>query len=334
MDLTTQYMGLKLRNPLVLSASPLTGEIDNFRKLEDAGIAAIVMHSLFEEQIRFEANELEYHTSQGTETFAESLNYFPEAGEYILGPQQYLEQIRQAKKAVKIPIIASLNGFTPGGWIEYARLMQDAGADALELNIYFLPTSAAIPGQEIERRYVEILQSVKKQVSIPVAVKMNPFFSSIAGMARQLAESGADGLVLFNRFYQPDINIDQLEVVPNLEVSSYRMTRLPLRWIAILHGQIKISLAATSGIQEARDVVKMLMAGADVTMVCSALLSKGISHATCILKDLEQWMQEHGYDSIGKIRGIMSQKSCPNPDALERANYMNVLRDYKGAVTV
>ncbi len=334
MDLSTQYMGLNLKNPLVLSASPLTGDINQFKQLEEAGIAAIVMHSLFEEQIRIEANELEYHTSQGTESFAESLNFFPEPGEYILGPQQYLEQIKQAKQAVQIPVIASLNGFTPGGWTEYAQRMQDAGADALELNIYFLPTSAAITGAEIEKSYVETLKMVKKHVTIPVAVKLNPFFSSIAGMCRQLTEAGADGLVLFNRFYQPDIDVDRLEVLPNLQTSSSEMTRLPLRWIAILHGQVKTSLAATSGILEARDVVKLLMAGADVTMVCSALLTKGIPYAAEILKDLEQWVQAHDYDSVAKIKGIMSQKSCPNPDAFERANYMKVLQDYKGEVTV
>jgi len=334
MDLTTQYLGLKLKNPLVLSASPLTGDIDNFKKLEDAGMAAIVMHSLFEEQIRMEANELEYHTSQGTETFAESLDYFPQQNDYILGPQQYLEQIKKAKQAVQIPVIASLNGFTTGGWTEYAKSMQDAGADALELNIYFLPTSAAIDGQEIEQGYLQILQSVKKNITIPVAVKLNPFFSSIAGMARQLTEAGADGLVLFNRFYQPDIDIETLEVLPSLDISSYRLTRLPLRWIAILHDQIKTSLAATSGIMEARDVVKMLMAGADVTMLCSTLLAKGIPHAAQILADVEQWMRAHGYESVSKLKGIMSQKSCPNPDAFERANYMKVLRNYRGEVTV
>ena len=334
MDLTTQYMGLQLKNPLVLSASPLTGELDNFKRLEDAGVAAVVIHSLFEEQIRQEENALAYHTAQGTESFPEALTYFPEPQDYILGPQEYLEQISRAKKAVKIPVIASLNGYTHGGWTEYAKMMEEAGADAIELNIYFLPISPSVSGKEIDMAYIETLKAVRAQVKIPVAVKMNPYFSSIAGMAKQFQDAGANGLVLFNRFYQPDIDIENLEVVPNLQLSSYQSSRLPLRWIAILYGQLTANLAATSGIHAARDVIKMIMAGADVTMVCSVLLTKGIDHAAQILKEVEEWLKAHGHDSISKIKGVMSQQSCPDPEAFERANYMKVLRDYKGETTI
>jgi len=333
MDLSSDYMGLKLKNPLILSASPLTAQADNFKKIEDAGIAAIVMHSLFEEQIRYEANELEFHTFHGTETYAEALSYFPEPKEYVLGPEPYLEQIRKAKKSIKIPVIGSLNGYTPGGWTRYAKLMEDAGADALELNIYFLSTSVKVPGAEIERAYVELVKSVKAQVKIPLAVKLNPFFSSIAGLSKDLEAAGADGVVMFNRFYQPDIDIEKLAVVPNLDLSTYRMHRLPLRWIAILYGQLKMSLAATGGVLEAQDAVKMIMAGADAVMVCSTLLKNGIGYAATLLADMEKWMTDHGYASVSSMKGIMSQKSCPAPELFERANYLKVLGDYKGETT-
>ena len=329
MDLTTKYMGLKLRNPLVVSSSPLSYDTDNYRKLEDAGVAAIVSHSIFEEQIRHEANELNHYLMQGTESFAEALSYFPEPDAFLLGPEAYLDHIRKAKKAVKIPIIGSLNGHTLGGWTEYAKLIEEAGADALELNIYFLSTNLDMKADLIEETYCEILQSIKSSVKIPVAIKLAPFFSSFPNMAKRLDQAGADALVLFNRFYQPDIDLEQLEVTPNLLLSTSYDMRLPLRWVAVLYGHIKASLAATSGIHEAQDVVKMLMVGADVTMMCSALLKNGIDHVKHVLKGVEQWMKEHDYESVEQLKGTMSQKSCANPEAFERANYMKVLQSFR-----
>jgi dihydroorotate dehydrogenase (fumarate) len=323
MDLTTTYMGLKLKNPLVPSAGPLTANIDSIRQLEDAGAAAVVLHSLFEEQIRFEAEELDYHLSHGVESFAESLTYFPKVDEFRLGPDEYLALVSKAKAAVDIPVIASLNGATVGGWTDYARKMQDAGADGLELNVYFVATDPRLTSQEVEDRYVEILKAVKRAVSIPVALKLGPFFSATAAMVQRLDAAGADALVLFNRFYQPDIDLEQLEVFPNLVLSSTFELRLPLRWIAILHGRIKASLAATSGIASGTDVLKVLMAGADVAQVCSALLRKGPQEVGVLLRDMRAWMAEHEYVSVEQLKGSMSQKSAENPAAFERANYMS-----------
>jgi dihydroorotate dehydrogenase (fumarate) len=327
MDLTTRYMGLKLKNPLVLSASPLTHDLENYRKLEDEGVAAIVTHSIFEEQIREEANELDHYMTFGTEKFAESLSFFPKPSEFILGPEEYLNHLRKAKKAVDIPVIASLNGYTLGGWTEYAKLIQEAGADALELNIYFLPTDPEETGEKIEKTYLSILKAVKDEVKIPVALKLSPFFSSMANMAKKLDAAGADGLVLFNRFYQPDIDLDTLEVVPNLIFSTSQAMRLPLTWIAILYGQLKASLAATGGIHEAQDAIKMILVGADVTMVCAALLEGGVGHAKKILSEMEEWMEKNEYESVKQMKGILSQKSCPDPQAFERANYMKAIKD-------
>ena len=328
MDLSTRYMGLKLKNPLVVSASPLSEEIDNFRKLEDAGAAAIVHFSLFEEQITREIFEADHYLTFGTESFVESLSYFPTPAQFILGPEEYLDHIRLAKKAVNIPVIGSLNGHTPGGWTKYAKYIEEAGADALELNIYFLPADVNMTGGQIEDRYLEILRSVKANVRIPVAVKLSPFFSAMANMAKRLDQQGADALVLFNRFYQPDIDLDNLEVVPNLLLSNQNDMRLPLRWVAILFGRVKASLAATSGIHHSQDVLKMLMAGADVTMLCSVLLRKGIGHTAKILSEMEQWMKEHDYQSVSQMKGSMSQKMCTNPEMFERANYMKVLKSF------
>ncbi len=327
-DLSTTYLGLELESPLVASASPLSERIDNYRRLEDAGVAAVVNYSLFEEEINRDADELHYHLTQGTESFAESLSYFPEPDMFTLGPEQYLEHIRQAKEAVDIPVIASLNGRSRGGWIGYAQLMQQAGADALELNIYFLATDPGTTGQEIEQLYVDIVRAVKQNVTIPVAVKLSPYFSSMAHMARRLEQAGADGLVLFNRFYQPDIDLDYLEVVPNVVLSNPFSARLALRWIAILYGRIDCSLAATSGVHAAADALKMLMAGADVTMLCSSLLKNGIDHLRTIRKDLVDWLVEHEYESVAQMRGSLSQRSCPDPAAFERANYIKALRTY------
>jgi dihydroorotate dehydrogenase (fumarate) len=328
MDLSTTYMGLSLKNPLVPSASPLTAEVDSIRKLEDAGAAAVVLHSLFEEQISHDAEELDHLTTQGTESFAESLTYFPQAQDYRLGPDEYLEHIRKTKLAVDIPVIASLNGFTVGGWIEYARKLEQAGADALELNVYYIATNPTLHAPDVENRYVQILKAVKNNVKIPVAIKLSPFFSATAAMARRLDEAGANGLVLFNRFYQPDIDLDRLEVVPDLVLSTPHEMRLPLRWIAILHGHVKASLAATTGIATGRDVIKMVMAGADVAQACSVLLRKGVRELTTILRDMQAWIEEHEYESVAQMKGSLSQRACADPAAFERANYMKTLNSY------
>jgi dihydroorotate dehydrogenase (fumarate) len=328
MDLTTTYLGLKLANPLVPSASPLAETLDDVKRLEEAGAAAVVLHSLFEEQLKQESAELDYHLTHGTESFAEALSYFPEASEYRLGPEDYLEHIAKAKAAVKIPIIASLNGSTPGGWTGYAKKIQQAGADALELNIYSIPTDLDLAAADVEETCVDILKAVKKAVTIPVAVKLSPFFTNFANVAKRLADAKADGLVLFNRFYQPDIDLETLEVKPNVLLSTPMAMRLPLRWIAILHGRIQTSLAATSGIHRASDALKMLMAGADVTMMCSALLRHGANHLVTVKRDMIAWMEEHEYESVTQLKGSLSQKNCADPSAFERAQYMRAISSY------
>jgi dihydroorotate dehydrogenase (fumarate) len=328
MDLSTTYMGLTLKNPLVPSAGPLTAEIDSIRELEDAGAAAVVLHSLFEEQITHEAEELAHLTTQGTESFAESLTYFPQADEYRLGPDEYLEHVRKAKLAVDVPVIASLNGVTAGGWSDYARKMEQAGADAIELNVYYIATDPKLQAPDVENRYVQILKAVKSHVKIPVAMKLSPFFSATAAMAKRLDEAGADALVLFNRFYQPDIDLDSLEVRPDLVLSTPHEMRLPLRWIAVLCGHVKASLAATTGIATGRDVLKVIMAGADVAQCCSVLLRKGTPELARMLADVQTWMEEHDYESIRQMKGSLSQRACPDPAAFERANYMKTLNSY------
>ncbi len=329
MDLSTNYLGLKLKNPLVASASPLSKNIDSCRQLEDAGIAAIVSYSLFEEQITHQLYELDHYLTKGTESFAESLTYFPEPSEITAGPEEYIKHIARIKKAVNIPIIGSLNAYSDGGWVNYAKKIQEAGADALELNVYFLPTDPSISSLDVENTYINILKSIKTQVTIPVAIKIGPYFSAMASMANRLSEAGADGLVLFNRFYQPDIDLENLNVVPHILFSTPQAMRLPLRWIAILYGRIKADLAATSGIHSAEDVLKMLMAGANVTMLCSVLLKNGPDHVADILDEMKQWMEKHEYESVTQMRGSMSQQSCANPAAFERANYMKALREFK-----
>lgn len=316
---------MKLRTPLVPSASPLSDSLDNIKRMEDAGAAAVVLHSLFEEHIAHESRQLHHHLTHGTESFAESLTYFPEQNDLVIGPERYLNEIAAAKEAVAIPIIASLNGSTPGGWIDYARQIEQTGADALELNIYWIPTDPELSGAEVEKKYLEILARVKAEVALPVAVKLSPFFSSFANMAKALVETGADGLVLFNRFYQPDIDPEALHVSPNILLSTPMAMRLPLRWIAILRGWIKADLAATSGIHRAGDVIKMLMAGADVTMLCSILLRCGIDQIRVIEHEMEEWMEAHEYDSVEELKGSMSQKNCPDPAAFERAQYIRGL---------
>ncbi len=329
MDLTTRYLGLTLKNPIVPSASPLSHSLDSMKRLEDAGAAAIVMYSLFEEQIAHEAAELNHYLSYGTESFAEALSYFPAARDYNLGPDEYVDLVRRARNALSIPVIGSLNGVSTGGWVQYARKIEEAGADALELNVYYIPTDPKLTGTEVENRYVEVLEAVKKHVSIPVAMKLNPFFSAMHNIAHRLDTAGANGLVLFNRFYQPDIDLDTLEVTPNVILSTPHALRLPLRWIAILHGRVRASLAATSGIHTGRDVLKMIMAGADVTMMCSALLKHGPQHIAKTLEEIEQWMSDHEYTSIQQMKGSMSQKSIADPSAFERANYMKALQSFK-----
>jgi dihydroorotate dehydrogenase (fumarate) len=331
MDLTTTYLGLKLRTPLVPSASPLSEEIDNIKKMEDAGAPAVVLYSLFEEQLKQDRLELHHHMEHGTFSSPEALTYFPEAEEYHLGPEEYLKHIAAAKKAVKMPVIASLNGSSVGGWTQYAKLVQQAGADALELNIYYIPTNMNLPAGEVEQTYLDILKAVKSEVTIPVAVKLSPFFTNFANMAKRLNEAGADGLVMFNRFYQPDIDLDSLEVKPNILLSTPMAMRVPLRWIAILFGRLQCSLAATSGIHRASDVLKMLMAGADVTMLCSTLIRHGVGHVKSIEKDLVAWMEEHEYESVTQLKGSLSQKNCPAPSAFERAQYMKAISGYNVA---
>jgi dihydroorotate dehydrogenase (fumarate) len=328
MNLETTYMGLKLRNPLVPSASPLSKEISNIRHMEDVGASAVVLESLFEEQISHESKELNHFLTQGTESYAEALSYFPDSEVYDFGPDQYLSHIQKAKEAVNIPIIASLNGVSVGGWIDYAKKMQDAGADALELNTYYIATDPNKSSQQVEDNYIEVLKAVKSAVKIPVAMKISPFFTSLGSMAKRFDGAKADALVLFNRFYQPDIDLDNLEVVPNLILSTSESMRLPMRWIAILKGHINASLSATSGIHTAKDIIKMVMVGADVTMLCAVLLKHGIAEIKNILADVVTWMEENEYESIEQMKGSMSYRSVAEPAAYERANYMKVLKSY------
>lgn len=329
MDLTTNYMGLKLKNPIVPSASPLSENVDTVRQLEDAGASAIVMYSLFEEQINHEAKALDFYLTETTDNSPEAISYFPMAHEYKLGPEEYLSHITKLKAAVDIPVIASLNGVSVGGWIKYARNIEEAGADALELNVYYIPTDPSLPGSQVEQIYLNNLRAVKENVRIPVAVKLNPYFSSMANMAKKLDEAGADALVMFNRFYQPDFDLENLEVVPNLTLSSRWELRLPLRWIAILAGRIKASMAATSGVHDSEDVAKVILAGGDVAMVCSELLRHGNTRITEMLSGLTKWMEEKGYNSLSEMKGSMSQKAVAEPAAFERANYMKTLQSFR-----
>ncbi|HZS07488.1 MAG TPA: dihydroorotate dehydrogenase-like protein [Blastocatellia bacterium] len=331
MDLRTTYLGLDLRTPLVVSASPLSEELDNIRRMEDAGASAVVLYSLFEEELVHERRELEHYLTHGTESYAEALTYFPEPAQLHHEPEGYLDHIRRAKEAVDIPIIASLNGVSFGGWTSYSREIEQAGADALELNIYSIPTDMHLSGTWVEQSYLNILESVKSRVGIPVAVKLSPFFSNLANMAGWLDQAGANGLVLFNRFYQPDINPETLEVRPNIILSTPHALRLPMRWIAILYGRVKCSLAATSGIHTAQDVLKMLMAGASVTQLCSVLYRHGIGHIRVIERELREWMTGHEYESVTQLLGSMSQIHCANPGEFERAQYIRALHSFRPA---
>jgi dihydroorotate dehydrogenase (fumarate) len=328
-NLSTTYLGMTLRSPLVASASPLSENVDNIRRMEDAGAGAVVLFSLFEEQIRREREALYHYLTYGNETFAEALTYFPEPVTYHAGTEQYLELIHQAKESVQIPVIASLNGSSIGGWTKFAHKMQEAGADALELNIYYIPTDVNLSGHEVEQTYIEIVKAVKKAVSIPVAVKLSPYFSNMANMAKQLDEAGVNALVLFNRFYQPDIDLETLDVVPNVILSTPQALRLPLTWIGILYRRIKADLAATSGIHSGEDAVKMILAGANVTMMTSALLKNGIDHLRTVESELRTWMEVHEYESVSQMRGSVSQIHAEDPAAFERVQYMRALTTYQ-----
>ncbi|QHV01630.1 dihydroorotate dehydrogenase-like protein [Synechocystis sp. CACIAM 05] len=329
MDLTTQYLGLNLKSPLVVgSCAPLTEELDNLKKMEDSGAAAIVLHSFFEEQLRQERLEMYYHLTHGTHSFAEALTYFPEPQVFHVGSEEYLNHIRLAKESLDIPIIGSLNGSTLGGWLDYSQQMEGAGADAIELNIYYVPTDLDVPGTEVEKNYLDIVKAVKDEVKIPVAVKISPFFSNMAYMAKKFADYGADGLVLFNRFYQPDFDLESLEVYPHILLSTPQSMRLPLHWLAILYGRIDCDLAATSGILHTVDLVKVLMAGAKITQLVSALLRHGIGYIHTLENSLARWMEEHEYESVQQMQGSMSQLNCPDPTAFERVQYVKALQTY------
>ncbi len=325
MNLQTSYMGLKLRTPLVVSASPLSQSIANIQRMEDAGASAIVLHSLFEEQIHNESLELHWHLTQGTDSHPEAMTYFPDPQELRAGPEGYLTHIARAKRAVTTPVIASLNGSTPTGWTGFAKRIEEAGADALEVNLYHIPTDMDLTGALLEEQYLEVFRAVRAEVSIPVAVKLSPFFTNFANMARRFDEAGANGLVLFNRFYQPDIELESLEVTPSVSYSTPMSMRIPMRWIAILHGRVHASLAATSGVHRGTDALKMLMAGADATMLCSVLMRHGIDHIRVIEREMERWLVEHDYESVHQLKGSLSHKNCPDPGAFERAQYMRAV---------
>jgi dihydroorotate dehydrogenase (fumarate) len=328
MDLTTTYMGLTLRHPVVPSASPLSRTVASIERLAEAGAAAVVLHSLFEEQMKAEGEALDHFLSRGTYRFAESLTYYPDLGSFNLAPDQYLEHIRKAKAAVDIPIIASLNGVSAEGWTDYAAEIEQAGADGLELNVYFIPTDVDLTGPAVEDRYESVLKAVKSKVRIPVAMKLGPYFSATANMAARLDRAGADALVLFNRFYQPIIDVEQLEVRRDLMLSQPFESRLPLRWIAILYGRLKASLAITTGIHTPEGVVQAVMAGADVTQVCSVLLKDGPRRIADLVQGARQWLEARGYESLAQVKGILSQEKCPQPAVFERANYVRTIGVY------
>ena len=329
MKLNTNYLGLNLRSPIVPSASPLSISIDAIRTMEDYGAGAVVLHSLFEEQIEHESRELDHYLSAGTDSFAEGLSFFPDLGSYHTGPQEYLEKIRRAREAVDMPVIASLNGSSPGGWTDYARLMEEAGASAIELNLYFIPTDIDLTSEQVEKRYLAVVTLVREAVGIPVSVKLSPFFSSTAHFANELCKVGASGLVLFNRFYQPDLDIYKLEVVPRLRLSTSDDLRLPLRWIAMLYGRVPVDLALTGGVHTYQDAIKGLMAGASVIMMASELLKNGMSRIRDLLDVMQVWLEEQEYDSVEQLQGSMSQIHVADPSAFERANYMKVLRSWR-----
>jgi len=327
-DLSTTYLGLKLKNPLVASASPLSKQLETARQLDQAGVSAIVMYSLFEEQIIQDSLKLHRDLERGSYVYAEALGQLPDYGMYSIGPETYLDHLRRVKQSVSVPVIGSLNGVSAGGWVEYARKIEDAGADALELNLYDLATDVELTSTELEERHIEVVEQIRKGITIPLAVKLSPFYTALPNFARRLVEAGADGLALFNRFYQPDFDLETLEVVPNLVLTNSDELRLPLRWIAILYGRVKADYALTSGVHTAEDLLKALMAGASVTMVASELLKNGTGRVPQILADLQTWLDEHEYESVRQMKGSMSQQAVADPGMFERANYMKVLSSY------
>ena len=328
-DLSTTYLGLHLKNPLVASASPLSKKIERVKRLEEAGIAAIVMYSLFEEQIIHESLELDHYLTRGTDSYAEAMSYLPDSGTYTLLPDKYLAKVTELKKAVNIPIIGSLNGVSKGGWVRYAHRIQEAGADAIELNLYYIPTDPAITAQELEDAQIDLVADVKSSIKIPLAVKLSPFYTSLPNFTRRLVDAGADGLVLFNRFYQPDFDLEELKIAHTLDLSTSNDLRLPLRWISILHGQLNTDFALTSGVHTASDVIKAMMSGANITMIASELLRRGPERVPDILSELQTWINVHEYTSIKQMQGSMSQTSVAEPAAFERANYMKVLSSFR-----
>jgi dihydroorotate dehydrogenase (fumarate) len=327
-DLQTRYLGLDLRSPLVASASPLTGSLDGLRRLEAAGAGAVVLPSLFEEQLSLEAEQVRRLLEAG----ADSLSAALALEEYNAGPHGYLTLVEQARASLEVPVVASLNGVAPGAWVEHAALLEEAGADALELNVYYVSSSPKMDGAEVERRFVELVGSVRRRIGIPLAVKLSPYFSSVANLAHQLVRAGADGLVLFNRFYQPDLDLETMEVAPQLALSTSEELRLPLRWIAILYREVPASLAASTGVHTAADAIKVLMAGADVAMMTSALLRHGPEHLREVEAGLQEWLEEHGMQTVGHLRGLRSQRSVRDPAAWERANYITMLSSASGQV--
>jgi dihydroorotate dehydrogenase (fumarate) len=328
-DLSTNYLGLKLKNPLVASASPLSKKIEKAKKLADAGISAIVMYSLFEEQIIHESLELDHYLSRGTDSFAEALTYLPDGGMYSVTPEKYLNQLTALKKSLNIPVIGSLNGVSNGGWTHYAKRIQDAGADALELNLYYLVTDSDITSHEMENAQVDLVAEIKSEISIPLAVKLSPYVTSLPNFTKRIVDAGANGLVLFNRFYQPDIDLDELDIVHNLDLSTSADLRLPLRWISILHGKLNVDFALTSGVHNYKDALKAMMAGAKVAMMASALLHENETIIKTMLDNIQSWMKEREYESIQQMQGSMSQKNVKEPAAFERANYMKVLNSFR-----
>ncbi|MHB0876776.1 MAG: dihydroorotate dehydrogenase-like protein [Anaerolineae bacterium] len=329
MDLSTRYLGLTLRNPVVVSACPISRSLDGIRRAEDAGAGALVMYSLFEEELDLESRQLDHYLGYLTESFAEALTWQPRQADYRMGPDEYLDGIRRAKEAVQMPIVASLNGISTGGWTAHAKMMQEAGADAIELNVYFVAADPMMDGLQAEQSVVDVLAAVKQHVSIPVAVKIGPYFSSMANMAQRLTDAGADGLVLFNRFYQPDLDLESLTVVPTLVLSTSEEMRLPLRWVAMLCDRIRADFAISTGVHTHADVLKGMMAGAKVTMMASELLQNGIQRIATVLGDVNRWMTAHEYESITQMQGSMSQQRVDQPGAFERANYMQVLASWR-----
>lgn len=329
-NLETTYLGLKLKNPIVASASPLSAHVENVKRMEDEGASAVVLYSLFEEQIQRENRALDHFLTTTGESYAEAISYFPEPEEFNnVEAEEYLDHIRSLKESVEIPIIGSLNGVSKGGWMSYAKKMEDAGADAIELNIYYIAVDPNRTSSSIEEMYYDNVRTVKRSVDIPVSIKLSPYFTAFANTAKMLQKAGADGLVLFNRFYQPDIDLENLEVMPSLELSHSFEKRLPLRWIAMLRPHLKCSLAATTGIHTSEDAIKMILAGADVTMTTSLLLKKGIGEISVLLNGLEAWMEEKEYESVEQMKGAMSSASVAEPAAFERANYLKILQSYK-----